>query len=61
MNILAINDTKGTSDFTTRKKVVNAILNLKRSYKKRVVITTFQERRLGDGLKHGKRQTMIRL
>ena len=34
MNILAVNDTKSTSDFTTRERVVSAIVKLKRSYRK---------------------------
>lgn len=34
MNILAQNDTKSSSSFETRKKVINAIINLKWSYAK---------------------------
>ena len=34
MNILALNDTKSSSTFETRRKVINAILNLNWSYNK---------------------------
>ena len=34
MNILALNDTKSSSTFDTRKKVINTILNLHWSYNK---------------------------